>query len=257
MSSKYKEQIEQLIELKKLYESGVISMDEVQSRKKVILGLPSQSSDTNTYNKETDYTIFEDEETFYLKYKEYIWGATIIILLILGIVCFTKTNSNKTDELPIDTDSITIVKEEVVSAPKDDNLQKAILDIKNQGTVITTVDKKIYYLKNEQTNTFDSEGENCGKIYVYNSTDGSTSIIPIRIPSGEPYSINSWNYNDGKITFVLYDVARNGFGVGNYCTEVSQYNIKTGQWKDVAEGCAKAKQNLLIIIEKSKLRRQH
>ena len=107
--SKYKDQIEQLIELKKLYESGVISMDEVQSRKRVILGLPSQTPDTNTYNQETDSSTFEDEESFYQKYKEYIWGSAIILLIILGIVCFTTTNSNKSNELPIDTDSITVV----------------------------------------------------------------------------------------------------------------------------------------------------
>lgn len=80
--SKYKEQIEKLIELKKLYENGVISMDVVQSRKNEILGIPSSSSDTNTYNRETDYSDFDENETFYQKYKGYIWGSIIIVLLI-------------------------------------------------------------------------------------------------------------------------------------------------------------------------------
>jgi hypothetical protein len=94
--------------------------------------------------------------------------------------------------------------------------------------------------KSNPDQRYDAEGEGCGKLSIYTIADGSTTHVNIHIPSGEPYSIEDYKYQDMKITFILYDVGRNGFGVGNYCTEVSQYNIKTGQWKDVAEGCAKA-----------------
>lgn len=119
--------------------------------------------------------------------------------------------------------------------------EEAIKKVSEKGTLLANVDGKIYYLaKAKSDKMYDAEGENCGKLYIYNISDGKTTYENIHIPSGEPYTIDNYKYRDHKITFVLYDAGRNGFGVGNYCTEVSQYNIKTGRWKDIAEGCAKA-----------------
>ncbi len=119
--------------------------------------------------------------------------------------------------------------------------EDAIKTIGEKGTILANVDGKIYFMaKSNPDQRYDAEGEGCGKLSIYTIADGSTTHVNIHIPSGEPYSIEDYKYQDMKITFILYDVGRNGFGVGNYCTEVSQYNIKTGQWKDVAEGCAKA-----------------
>lgn len=119
--------------------------------------------------------------------------------------------------------------------------EDAIKTIGEKGTILANVDGKIYFMaKSNPDQRYDAEGEGCGKLSIYTIADGSTTHVYIHIPSGEPYSIEDYKYQNMKITFILYDVGRNGFGVGNYCTEVSQYNIKTGQWKDVAEGCAKA-----------------
>lgn len=119
--------------------------------------------------------------------------------------------------------------------------EDAIKTIGEKGTILANVDGKIYFMaKSNPDQRYDAEGEGCGKLSIYTIADGSTTHVNIHIPSGEPYSIEDYKYQDMKITFILYDVGRNGFGVGNYCTEVSQYNIKTGQWKDIAEGCAKA-----------------
>lgn len=119
--------------------------------------------------------------------------------------------------------------------------EDAIKKIGSKGTVIAEVDGKIYYFDKLYSETsYESEGDNCGKLYIYDIESESTSSERILIPSGEMYSIEGYNYRDMKITFVLYDVGRNGFGIGNYCTEVSQYNIRTGKWRAIAEGCAKA-----------------
>ncbi|MBR1463643.1 MAG: zinc ribbon domain-containing protein [Prevotella sp.] len=135
----------------------------------------------------------------------------------------------------------------------DDKLSEAILYIASDGkTVIATSDDKVYYLSNSDSDdVYDSEGANCGKIGIYDVNNRTTSFERIRTPSGEPYNINSYNFADDKITFVLVDAGRNGFGTGNFITNVSQYNIKTGKWKTIAEGCADAKftddRNYVII----------
>ncbi len=135
----------------------------------------------------------------------------------------------------------------------DDKLSEAILYIASDGkTVIATSDDKVYYLSNSDSDdVYDSEGANCGKIGIYDVNNRTTSFERIRTPSDEPYNINSYNFADDKITFVLVDAGRNGFGTGNFITNVSQYNIKTGKWKTIAEGCADAKftddRNYVII----------
>ena len=118
----------------------------------------------------------------------------------------------------------------------------AIQMISKKGTLIANINGNIYYLdKAIADNMYEDDGDNCGKIYIYNIANGTTSYEKIVIPSGENYySILDYKYRDMKITFVLYDVGRNGFGVENYCTEVSQYNIKTGRWEIFAESCSKA-----------------
>ena len=149
-------------------------------------------------------------------------------------VTFTGTFTNsKGKVMPF---TARVLSEEYITKEED-----AIKAIGEKGTILANVDGKIFYIeKIKDDNRYDAEGENCGKLYIHNIADGTTSYERILIPSGESYSIEECKYRDMKITFVLYDVGRNGFGIGNYCTEVSQYNIKTGQWKDIAEGCAKA-----------------
>ncbi len=136
---------------------------------------------------------------------------------------------------------------------REDKLSEAILNIASDGsTVIATSEEKVYYLIDSSSeNVYDSDGANCGKICIYDVNDGTTTYERIHIPSGEPYNIESFNFADDKITFVLVDAGRNGFGTGNYITNVSQFNIKTGKWKTIAEGCADAEftadKNYVII----------
>ena len=119
--------------------------------------------------------------------------------------------------------------------------ENAIKLIRKKGNIIANIDGKIYYLdKTILDNNYEDEDDNCGKIFIYDIANGTTSYEKILIPSGEPYAVLDFKYRDAKLTFVLYDVARNGFGIGNFCTEVSQYSMKTGKWKDIDEGCAKA-----------------
>ena len=149
-------------------------------------------------------------------------------------VTFTGTFTNsKGKVMPF---TARVLSEEYITKEED-----AIKAIGERGTILANIDGIIYYLeKAKPDQSYDAEGEGCGKLSIYNIADGLTTYECIHIPSGESYLIKDFKYRDMKITFILYDSTRNGYGVGNYCTEVSQYNIKTGQWKDVAEGCAKA-----------------
>lgn len=128
-----------------------------------------------------------------------------------------------------------------ISAADDNDMAEAIERISKEGIIITSYEGKIYYLKDDMPESgYESSGSNCGNIYVYDVDDESVSKIRIHIPSDESYEITGWKCTDQKITIVVYDRGRNGFGIGNFCTEVSQYNIKTGAWKDIARECADA-----------------
>ena len=119
--------------------------------------------------------------------------------------------------------------------------EEAVKKIGKNGSIIANVDGCIYYIEKMNTEKgYDADGEDCGKLYIYNIADRTISYEKILIPSGETFSIEDCKYRDMKITFVLYDVMRIGFGVNNFCTEVSQYNIKTNKWKAIAQACAKA-----------------
>ena len=116
--------------------------------------------------------------------------------------------------------------------------EESINKISKIGTIIANVEGKIYYLDKAKPN---DEYNDCGKLYIYNIADGTTSNVIIwSIDDGATYSIKECKYRDMKITFVMYDTSRNGFGVGNYCTSVHQYNIKTGKWEEIVNECAKA-----------------
>lgn len=120
--------------------------------------------------------------------------------------------------------------------------KEAINEINKKGTIIANVDGKIYYLdKGKPQYEYDENGDNCAKLYIYNIADGITSYVIIwSIDDGGIYAIENCKYRDMKITFVMYNTSRKGAGIGNFCTDVRQYNIKTGKWKTIAEECAKA-----------------
>lgn len=120
--------------------------------------------------------------------------------------------------------------------------KEAINEINKKGTIIANVDGKIYYLdKGKPQYEYDENGDNCGKLYIYNIADGITSYVIIwSIDDGGIYAIENCKYIDMKITFVMYNTSRKGAGIGNFCTDVRQYNIKTGKWKTIAEECTKA-----------------
>ena len=116
--------------------------------------------------------------------------------------------------------------------------EESINKISKIGTIIANVEGKIYYLDKAKPN---DEYNDFGKLYIFNIADGTTSNVVIwSIDDGATYSIEECKYRDMKITFVMYDTSRNGFGVGNYCTSVRQYNIKTGKWEEIVNECAKA-----------------
>lgn len=116
--------------------------------------------------------------------------------------------------------------------------EESINKISKIGTIIANVEGKIYYLDKAKPN---NEYNDFGKLYIFNIADGTTSNVIIwSIDDGATYSIEECKYRDMKITFVMYDTSRNGFGVGNYCTSVRQYNIITGKWEEIVNECAKA-----------------
>lgn len=131
--------------------------------------------------------------------------------------------------------SANVISESDLAKEKD-----VINKICRKGTIIANCDGKIFYLDKDQYDS-DENYVDCGKLYIYNKADGNTSYTIIwSDDDGEIYKIEDYKYRDAKITFVMYNTSRNGAGVGNFCTNVKQYNIKTGKWKTIADECTKA-----------------
>ena len=199
------------------------------------------------------------------KYIYVVLGVIVAIVLVYFLVSNKGQHEDNASMVAAISDSVGIINSASTSevervAPQmrsetDDNdkLSETISHITNNGNIVITIsNEKVYYFSGlGYDNIFDSDGANCGKIYIYDVNNGTTSYERILIPSGLSYYIESYNFADGKITFVLVDVGRNGYGTGNYITNVSQFNIKTGKWKTIAECCAKAEftndRNYVII----------
>ena len=136
-----KSNIDKLMELKELYENGILNKEEMEAEKNKILNqsnsidIKSETEDTldsesvkkriNTIDVDVieddceqtdeDSTFFyEDENSFFQEYKKYIILAGVIAVICVIIVCI-NSNSEITQTPGKDTDSI----EEILNQPKE------------------------------------------------------------------------------------------------------------------------------------------
>ena len=108
--------IYKLMELKQLYEQGILTKEELESEKKKILGTapkttklefhPNTEQQPSEGVKESvDYSPADTGETYFEKYKGYIIGGIALLLVITGIILVPKITS-KPDMVAEPTDAI-------------------------------------------------------------------------------------------------------------------------------------------------------
>ena len=111
-----KSNIDKLMELKKLYEQGILTQDELESEKKKILGTTPKTTKPEFHpNTEqqppeevkeiADYSPVDTGETFFIRFKGYIIGGIALLFVITGIILVPKITS-KPDMVAEPTDAI-------------------------------------------------------------------------------------------------------------------------------------------------------
>ena len=107
-----KTNIEKLMELKQLYETGVLTKEEMEAEKAKILGGESEPNETTetqvTPETETD---FGEEESFFKKYKAYIFVALAACVGVILYFALSGGESSKPlypDGHPIDVGEVVL-----------------------------------------------------------------------------------------------------------------------------------------------------
>lgn len=104
-----KTNIEKLMELKQLYETGVLTKEEMEAEKAKILGNAPKEPESKDLSKEdghsesvqsqqvseNDTDSVDNEESFFAKYKFYIFGGLAVLAVILLYVVFSGGKEDK------------------------------------------------------------------------------------------------------------------------------------------------------------------
>ena len=208
---------------------------------------------THSVPKESDYRIIsesasEPEKSNSNTGKIFVILGVATIVLLLGYFGMNSSNDdsyNATASVSMQQESAKLEDDMTNSVAEPRNkLSEAIEMINSIGTYLYSNNDQVYYLKDRMPEMgFDNTTTGCAHIYVYDVNSGATSKVNIRLPSGLDdlqYEIDSYAITGNKITFVLSQRGRNGAGIGNFITEVAQYNTVTGKWRNIADGCAGA-----------------
>ena len=208
---------------------------------------------THSVPKESDNRIIsesasEPEKSNSNTGKIFVIIGVATIVLLLGYFGMNSSNDdsyNATASVSMQQESAKLEDEMTNSVAEPRNkLSEAIEMINSIGTYLYSNNDQVYYLKDRMPEMgFDNTTTGCAHIYVYDVNSGATSKGNIRLPSGLDdlqYEIDSYAITGNKITFVLSQRGRNGAGIGNFITEVAQYNTVTGKWRNIADGCAGA-----------------
>jgi hypothetical protein len=176
------------------------------------------------------------------------WIIGIVVVGIIGFIIFNsqgdEDNSGNVESYSNPVEAIppsTIQSQETETKNK---LVEAIQKANSEGSFLLSNNNQVYYLKDKMPLAgFNNTSSGCAHIYIYNMNNDATTKVNIRLPSGDDelqYEIDSYAVTGNKITFILYERGRNGYGVSNFSTEVAQYNTQTNQWRNIADGCAGA-----------------
>lgn len=104
-----KTNIEKLMELKQLYETGVLTKEELEAEKAKILGNAPKEPESKDLSKEdghsesvqsqqvseNDTDSVDNEESFFAKYKFYIFGVLAVLAVVLLYVVFSGGKEDK------------------------------------------------------------------------------------------------------------------------------------------------------------------
>ncbi len=182
--------------------------------------------------------------------------AAVLLLLYFGF------NGTDNSEVGATTSNMVSQQEASINNVENDNsemrsdnkLAEAIQRANSEGAFILSNNNQVYYLKDKMPSAgFNNTSSGCAHIYIYNVNNDATTKVNIRLPSGDDelqYEIDSYAVTGNRITFILYERGRNGYGVSNFSIEVAQYNTQTNQWRNIADGCAGAE----FIEANSKIR---
>lgn len=105
MNDSKQTQLDKLMELKQLYESGILTKEEMEAEKQKILGAASVTPEpkiSQTIEQQPpieveepiEYSLEEPDKTFFAKYKGYIIGGIALLLVIAGILFMPKIISH-------------------------------------------------------------------------------------------------------------------------------------------------------------------
>ena len=190
---------------------------------------------------------FDDDNESNVGRNIIIIGLAAVILLLLYF-CFNGTDNSEggsTYNMVSQQESnINNVENAYSETGADNKLAEAIQRANSEGSFILSNNNQVYYLKDKMPSAgFNNTLSGCAHIYIYNVNNDAITKVNIRLPSGDDelqYEIDSYAVTGNKITFILYERGRNGYGVSNFSTEVAQYNTQTNQWRNIADGCAGA-----------------
>ena len=122
--------IDKLMELKQLYESGILTKEEMEAEKKKILGESSKEEQQPSYPPRSEpeapcdmpkqSIISENKvELFFQKYKAYIICGIVALFVIIGIITVPKMLSTGSSDIVVENDSIAvtyITREDTINA---------------------------------------------------------------------------------------------------------------------------------------------
>ncbi len=140
MDNENKTKIERLLELKKLFEQGILTKEEIEAEKSKILGkytshqqiekVQSESS----INQDTDSVriLVENENASDSKHKIYIGvGITLLLFVVVGVFFIYRNKSLQNDG---------VIEEPIESLVTQDGIQKASKSVKNSSPIDTDND---------------------------------------------------------------------------------------------------------------------
>ena len=169
------------------------------------------------------------------------WIIGIVVVGIIGFIIFNSQRDEDNSGKVVNPVDSTIQSQETETKNK---LVEAIQKANSEGSFLLSNNNQVYYLKDKMPSAgFDNTSSGCAHIYIFDVNNDVTSKVNIRLPSGLDdlqYEIDSYAITDDRITFILSQRGRNGFGVSNYTTEVTQFNTRTNKWRNLADGCAGA-----------------
>lgn len=136
-----KSNIEKLMELKQLYENGILTKEEMESEKAKILNNDTEESENVESKVEEDQPVQEEtqtiseeetylyeEESFFEKYKTYIYVGIAVLIAIILFAVFAGSKGNVNNNVATEADDIILanlqedsVATEIIEPIKEDN----------------------------------------------------------------------------------------------------------------------------------------